>query len=78
LGAEFVKAVKAVLPDIRIMPTGGVTPTLDNLEMWFDSGVHCVGMGSQLFKSEMIRNGQYDLLGDAIREALAVVFQIRD
>ncbi len=78
LGADFVQAVKAVLPDIRIMPTGGVTPTRENLEKWFNSGVHCVGMGSQLFKSEMIRDGHYDQLDDAIRKALKVVSQIRE
>ena len=41
------------------MPTGGVSPTKENLEGWFNAGVTCVGMGSKLIKKEA--NGSYDL-----------------
>jgi 2-dehydro-3-deoxyphosphogluconate aldolase/(4S)-4-hydroxy-2-oxoglutarate aldolase len=77
LGAQFVQAVLAVLPQIGIMPTGGVTPTSENLAAWFNSGVHCVGMGSQLFKNDLIRSRQYDILEDTIRKALSLVAEIR-
>ena len=45
-GPAFVKGVKAPSPWISIMPTGGVSPTEENLSAWFDAGVACVGMGS--------------------------------
>lgn len=45
---SFVKAVKAPIPDIEIMPTGGVS--VDNIEEWFENGVACVGVGSSLIK----------------------------
>ncbi len=77
LGAEFVKAVKAVLPQLRLMPTGGVSPTEENLTSWFRAGVHCVGMGSQLFDTTLIRNGNFEALGTQIREALLLAQSIR-
>lgn len=43
---DFVKAVKAPLPQANIMPTGGVD--LDNMHEWFDAGVTVVGAGSNL------------------------------
>ncbi len=46
-GAKYVKAVKAPIPHIKIMPTGGVT--LENMADWFAMGVSCVGIGSALF-----------------------------
>lgn len=43
---EFVKSVKAPLPQVNIMPTGGVN--LENLDKWFENGVVAVGVGSNL------------------------------
>ncbi len=48
-GPAFVKGVKGPLPWASIMPTGGVSPTEENLKEWIAAGVHCVGIGSKLF-----------------------------
>ena len=77
LGAEFVKAVKSVLPEVKIMPTGGVKPTAENLGKWFGAGVHCVGMGSQLFSKNLIASGNYAELQDEISDALSLVRSVR-
>ncbi|WP_028290172.1 bifunctional 4-hydroxy-2-oxoglutarate aldolase/2-dehydro-3-deoxy-phosphogluconate aldolase [Olleya sp. ITB9] len=58
-GADFVKAIKGPQPWTSIMPTGGVAPTQDNLEAWFNAGVTCVGMGSKLIAKQS--DGSYDL-----------------
>ena len=57
-GPSFVKAVKGPMPWSSIMPTGGVSPSEENLKEWFDAGVHCVGIGSKLFSKD--ENGRYD------------------
>ncbi len=49
-GPKYVKAVKAPIPHVAIMPTGGVS--IDNMEEWFQAGVSCVGIGSSLFASQ--------------------------
>ncbi|MEY2997264.1 MAG: hypothetical protein RIQ82_644, partial [Bacteroidota bacterium] len=41
-GPDFVKGVLAPQPWTSIMPTGGVSPTKENLKGWFDAGVTCV------------------------------------
>ena len=46
-GPKYVKAVKAPIPHVEIMPTGGVN--IDNIDKWFEMGVSCVGVGSSLF-----------------------------
>lgn len=48
VGCEYVKALKGPLPQIPLMPTGGVS--LDNLHEWFAAGVVAVGMGGNLAK----------------------------
>ena len=49
LGANYIKAIKAPMPDVSIMVTGGVEPTENSLREWFGAGATCVGIGSQLF-----------------------------
>lgn len=50
-GAKFVKAIKAPIPNVEVMPTGGVS--VDNIEEWFENGVACVGVGSSLMKGTL-------------------------
>ena len=64
LGMDFVSAVKAPLPQVNIMPTGGVS--LDNMEDWFDRGVVAVGAGSNL--TAPAENGDYDQVIKNARE----------
>lgn len=59
-GPEFIKGIKGPQPWTSIMPTGGVSPTAENLQKWFDAGVTCVGIGSQLIKADS--NGDFDLV----------------
>ena len=76
-GPEFVKAIKGPCPWSSIMPTGGVEPTEENLRPWFEAGVTCVGMGSKLFPSHLIKEGKWDELTEGVREAMAVVQRVK-
>jgi len=72
-GPSFVKAVKGPMPWASIMPTGGVAPTEENLKGWFEAGVTCVGMGSQLFPKQVLANGNYDYITAKCSEALEII-----
>jgi 2-dehydro-3-deoxyphosphogluconate aldolase/(4S)-4-hydroxy-2-oxoglutarate aldolase len=72
-GPAFVKAVKGPQPWTSIMPTGGVTTEEDNLKAWFDAGVTCVGLGSQLISKELIKNQDYDKISNTIKKTLAFI-----
>ena len=76
-GPGFVKAVKGPCPWTSIMPTGGVKPTEDNLKEWFDAGVHCVGMGSQLFTKDLITADRHQELVDKISDTLAIIQRLK-
>lgn len=77
LGPTFISAVKAVFPNILIMPTGGVEPSEENLNGWFKAGVMCVGMGSQLFKKEWIQENDFSTLQNQINQVLALIQEIK-
>lgn len=70
LGPKMVKGLMAPMPWTKLMVTGGVEPTKENLKMWFDAGVYCVGMGSKLFPKERIQAADWQYITDKCREAL--------
>ena len=76
-GPSFVKGIKGPQPWTSIMPTGGVAPTKDNLEGWFNAGVTCVGMGSKLIAKN--EDGSYDLdkIESDTRNALEIIKSLR-
>ena len=77
-GPKFVKGIKGPQPWTSIMPTGGVSPTVENLKGWFDAGVTCVGMGSQLISKDIITNKSYKQLEEQVKEALDIIKSVRN
>ena len=77
-GPAFVKAVLGPMPWTSIMPTGGVSPDEENLRAWFEAGVTCVGMGSQLFPKEILVNENYDYITKKCEESISIIKNIRN
>lgn len=77
-GPQFVKGIKGPCPWTSIMPTGGVSPTEENLTAWFDAGVTCVGMGSQLISKKVLANGDFDGLKNTVKNAINLIQQIKN
>ena len=76
-GPGFVKAIRGPQPWTNIMPTGGVSPTEENLKAWFDAGVTCVGMGSKLISKEAVKNRDFALITERCKNALAIIKSLR-
>jgi 2-dehydro-3-deoxyphosphogluconate aldolase / (4S)-4-hydroxy-2-oxoglutarate aldolase len=76
-GPGFVKGILGPMPYASIMPTGGVEPTEASLKAWFDAGVHCVGMGSQLFPKEVVAKRDFVYITNKCKEALDIVQKLR-
>lgn len=72
-GPKFVANIKAPCPWTSIMPAGGVEPIESNIKEWFQAGVSCVGMGSQLITKEILQTGNFTLLSEKCRETLAYI-----
>ncbi len=71
LGPKFVKGLMAPMPWSRLMVTGGVEPTEENLRAWQAAGVYCVGMGSKLFPKDKVAAADWNYVTDKCREALS-------
>ena len=71
LGPQFIKDIRAPLPQVKLMPTGGVTP--DNAGEWIRAGAVAVGLGSALLDAKAIEGGRWDVITANARRALASV-----
>jgi 2-dehydro-3-deoxyphosphogluconate aldolase / (4S)-4-hydroxy-2-oxoglutarate aldolase len=60
LGPKYFKDLRGPFPDIRLMPTGGVT--IDNVGEWIAAGACAVGIGSDLLDKKAIDEGRYEVL----------------
>lgn len=77
LGAKFVKGLLAPMPWSKLMVTGGVEPTEENLTAWFKAGVYCVGMGSKLFPKDKVDAQDWAYITNKCREAFEIIAKVR-
>jgi 2-dehydro-3-deoxyphosphogluconate aldolase/(4S)-4-hydroxy-2-oxoglutarate aldolase len=75
-GPEFVKTVKGPQPWTNIMPTGGVDPNEESLKTWFNAGVYCVGMGTNLITPDILREKNWNLLKENVAELVRIYKKI--
>ena len=70
-GLPYFKVVKAPMPYIPIMPTGGVT--IENAADWIENGAVCLGVGSALVNKKLINNGDFEAITLQARKMRAKV-----
>jgi 2-dehydro-3-deoxyphosphogluconate aldolase/(4S)-4-hydroxy-2-oxoglutarate aldolase len=75
VGPAFLKAVRAPLPQIRLMPTGGVD--LTTASKFLEAGACCLGIGSQLVEPRAVHEKNFDRIRDLARQYVAIVAQHR-
>lgn len=76
-GPSFVKAIKKPCPWVSIMPTGGVRLDRKSLEEWFNAGITCVGIGSELISKEIISTRNFKLLQNNVNKTIDLIKSIR-
>lgn len=76
-GPGFIKAIRGPQPWTLIMPTGGVSPNEENLRGWFSAGAACVGMGSQLISSDLLKARDFGTIQQRVQDTLALIQSIR-
>jgi 2-dehydro-3-deoxyphosphogluconate aldolase/(4S)-4-hydroxy-2-oxoglutarate aldolase len=75
LGPQFIKDIRAPLPQVKLMPTGGVS--LDNAGDWIRAGAIAVGVGSALLDAKAIEEGRLDVLTNNARRIVTSVASAR-
>jgi 2-dehydro-3-deoxyphosphogluconate aldolase/(4S)-4-hydroxy-2-oxoglutarate aldolase len=71
LGPAYLKAVRAPLPDIPLVPTGGID--IDSIGAWLGAGAVAVGLGGPLIGDALTPDGNLDALAERARAVRAAV-----
>lgn len=74
-GPAYLKAIRGPLPQVKLMPTGGVD--LDTAEAFLKAGAVCLGVGSSLVQPKKIAMGDFDGLRSLAAEFVGVVKRAR-
>ncbi len=70
-GPKYLKAIHGPLPDIDLMPTGGVSK--ENIKDWFAAGAIAVGAGSALCPKTLAYEGKFDEISKIASEFVDIV-----
>jgi 2-dehydro-3-deoxyphosphogluconate aldolase/(4S)-4-hydroxy-2-oxoglutarate aldolase len=70
-GPGYIKAVRRPLPQVRLMPTGGVN--LETAADFLKAGACAIGVGSELADPQAIANRQFDKLTALARKYVDIV-----
>jgi len=74
-GAAYLKAVKAPLPQIEMMPTGGVS--VETAAAFIQAGAIALGVGGDLVDLKALRSGRGDVIAERARLYIEIVKQAR-
>jgi 2-dehydro-3-deoxyphosphogluconate aldolase / (4S)-4-hydroxy-2-oxoglutarate aldolase len=75
LGPSFIKAIRAPMPHLRIVPTGGVD--LNSASEFLKAGCVALGLGSSLLKPELIKSEKWSDLSALAAQYVQIVRQFR-
>lgn len=75
LGPTFIRDVRAPLPQVKLMPTGGVT--IENAGEWIRAGAAAVGVGSALLDNKAIDSGRFEVITANAQRVVANVAAAR-
>ena len=75
-GPSYLKSLRGPLPQIRLMPTGGVD--LSTAESFLKAGACCLGVGSSLVEPKAIASGDFARIRDLATQFRKIVQQTRN
>lgn len=74
-GAKYIKALKAPLPQVPMVPTGGVN--LETAADFLRAGASALGIGGELISASALKSGNFKAITDAAKQYVAIVKKTR-
>ena len=74
-GAKYIKALKGPLPQVPLVPTGGVS--LATAAEFIEAGAAALGVGGECVQAEALKSGKPEIIVENARKFLAIVREAR-
>ena len=75
-GAKYIKALKGPLPQIPLVPTGGVN--INTAAEFLEAGAEALGVGSELVQADALRLGKHEAIIENARKLVEIVKATRN
>jgi 2-dehydro-3-deoxyphosphogluconate aldolase/(4S)-4-hydroxy-2-oxoglutarate aldolase len=75
-GASYIKAIRSPLPQIPLVPTGGVN--LETAGPMLEAGAFALGVGSAITDKKAIKDGKYKVITENVKKFLEIVKKYRE
>lgn len=70
LGPNFIKDILGPMPWSKLMPSGGVEATREDIMRWIKAGAAAINMGTNLIRKDLVKEGKYDEIGKRVEECI--------
>lgn len=74
-GAKYIRALKAPLPQVPMVPTGGVN--LETAADFLRAGSSALGIGGELISASALKSGNVKAITDSAKQYIAIVQKTR-
>lgn len=74
-GAKYIKALKGPLPQVPLVPTGGVS--LSTAAEFIEAGAAALGVGGECVQAEALKAGRPEIIAENARKFLEIVKEAR-
>lgn len=74
---SFVKAVRGPCPWAKMMPSGGVETTRENISAWIKAGAPVLNMGSNLIRKDLVKVGDFEGIGKLVEQCILWIREAR-
>src|SRR2546425_3576918 len=74
-GAKYIKALKGPLPQVPLVPTGGVN--LSTAAEFIEAGAAALGVGGELVQADALKSNRPEIIAENARKFVAIVKQAR-
>jgi 2-dehydro-3-deoxyphosphogluconate aldolase / (4S)-4-hydroxy-2-oxoglutarate aldolase len=74
-GAKYIKALRGPLPQIPLVPTGGVN--LNTAAEFIEAGAAALGVGGELVQADALKAGRREIIVENARKFVEIVKQAR-
>src|ERR1700687_1266430 len=74
-GAKYIKALRGPLPQVPLVPTGGVN--LNTAAEFIEAGAVALGIGGELVQADALKSNKPEIIVENARKFLAIVKQAR-
>jgi len=77
VGSKFIKAIRGPCPWLKLMPSGGVEVTRENISDWITAGAVALNIGSNLIKKDFIKTGDFNGIQKLVEQCISWIKEAR-